>query len=144
MRINKILQVGAYITLVAAFILVVSIAFNCLYPYEPMKVECPAKILNVDKTIRSGETIITEIVYDKTIDTSGVVTRQFINDIVYVLPSYVSNYPIGKRTVLSYSTAVPKELPEGDYHIKVTIEYFYPPFRKVYTTFVTEKFHVVK
>ena len=60
------------------------------------------------------------------------------------MPSYVSNYGIGKSNRVSLSTKVPNELPPGEYYIKTTIEYEFPPFRKIDYTFDTEKFTVVK
>jgi hypothetical protein len=138
----KLAQYAAYLTLLLAFLLVGYIAFNLLYPYPTMTIEQPAVVIN--KTVKAGEVLQVQINSEKFTDKPGVIVRQFINDMVYVMPSYVSNYPMGKSNRVSLSTKVPVELPPGEYYVKTTIEYEFPPFRKITYTFDTEKFTVVK
>jgi hypothetical protein len=132
----------SYFVLSLAALLILYIGFNLLYPYQTMSVENPAPVLN--KIVRQGETLAIKLNYEKFTDKPCVVTRQFINDIVYVMPSYSSDYPKGKDTKISYSTKVPAELPPGEYYVRVTLEYSFPPFRTITYTYVTEKFTVIK
>jgi hypothetical protein len=132
----------AYFVLGSAMLLILYITFNLLYPYQAMVVENPAPVLN--KIVRQGETLQVQINCEKFTDKPGVVTRQFINDIVYVLPSYVSNYPAGKHNRVSLTTRVPNELPPGEYYVRTTIEYSFPPFRVITYAFDTESFTVIK
>ena len=139
---SKIAQYAAYLTLLLAFAMVGYLAFNLLYPYPTMIVESPAKILN--PIVHQGEILQVQINCEKFTDRPGVVTRQIINEIIYVMPSYISNYPVGKNNKVSYSTRIPNELPPGTYYIRTTIEYEFPPFRKIDYIFDTEQFTVVK
>jgi hypothetical protein len=136
----KLAQCAAYLTLLLAFLLVGYIGFNLIYPYPTMIVENPAPVLN--KIVHPGEALQVQINCEKLTDRPGVVTRQFINDIIYVMPSYISNYPMGKSNKISLSTKVPAELPPGTYYVRTTIEYEFPPFRKITYTFDTEQFIV--
>jgi hypothetical protein len=139
---SKIAQVAAYLTLLIAFVLIGYIGFNLLYPYPTMITENPAPVLN--KIVHPGEVLQVKINCEKFTDKPGVVTRQIINEIIYVMPSYISNYPLGKSDKISYSTKIPSELPPGEYYIHTSIQYDFPPFRTVIYTFDTEKFTVVK
>lgn len=140
----RILNCLSYGVLLLALLGIVFSVVNLVYPYQPMKIACPAKVLNKNHEVRHGEVLEVVIDYEKTVDKSCVVSRQFVNDFVYVMPSYTSNYPVGKKTVVSYSTKVPMELPLGEYTVRTTLEYEYPPFRTVVVTFSTERFKVVE
>jgi hypothetical protein len=139
---NGYFKCFAYFVLSLAAILIIYIGFNLVYPYPTMTVESPATVLN--KTVHPGEVLQVRINCEKFTDNPAVVTRQFINDIVYVMPSYTSNYVKGKHDTISLSTKVPSELPPGEYYVRTTLSYSFPPFRTITYTFDTERFTVVK
>jgi hypothetical protein len=139
---NGYFKCFAYFVLSLAAILIIYIGFNLVYPYPTMTVESPATVLN--KTVHPGEVLQVRINCEKFTDNPAVVTRQFINDIVYVMPSYTSNYVKGKHDTISLSTKVPSELPPGEYYVRTTLSYSFPPFRTIIYTFDTERFTVVK
>jgi hypothetical protein len=139
---SRSIMVLAFLILIAASLMIIFVAFNLLYPYPTMIVESPAKVLN--PIVRQGEALQVQINCEKFTDRPGLVIRQFINDIIYVMPSYVSNYGIGKSNRVSLSTKIPTELPPGEYYVKTTIEYEFPPFRNITYSFDTEMFTVVK
>jgi hypothetical protein len=132
----------AYFVLSIAMILILYVGFNLLYPYPTMTVQQPVPVIN--KIVKAGDVLPVQINCEKFTDRPGVVTRLLINEIIYVMPSYISNYPSGKSNRISYTTKIPKELPPGEYYIKTTVEYDFPPFRKITYTFDTERFEVVK
>lgn len=137
----KIIPILSYFVLIAALILVGYVSFNLLYPYPTMTTEQPAAILNKG-TIHAGDILLVSIKCEKSCDQSATVIRSFVNDIVYVLPSYESNYAKGKHDTISYSTKVPTELPAGEYYVRTTLVYKFPPFRVINYSFDTEKFIV--
>lgn len=139
---SKLPQIVAYLTILLAMILICYLGFNLLYPYPTMTVESPAPVLN--KIVHPGEVLKVRINCEKFTDRPALVTRQLINEIIYVMPSYISNYTPGKSDRTSLTTKIPIELPPGEYYIRTTLEYEFPPFRKVTYTFDTEKFQVVK
>lgn len=137
----KIIPVLSYFVLAVALALIGYVSFNLLYLYPTITIESPAAILNKG-TIHTGDILLISIKCDKTCDQSATVIRSFVNDIVYVLPSYESNYAKGKHDTISYSTKVPSELPAGEYYVRTTLVYKFPPFRVINYSFDTEKFTV--
>jgi hypothetical protein len=139
---NGYFKCFAYLVLSLAMALILYIGFNLLYPYQTMTVSSPAPVLN--KVVHQGEALQVVIDYEKFTDKAGIVTRTFVDSLIYVMPSYQSNYPVGKKIVTTCSTVIPISLPPGEYYIRVVLEYDFPPFRKVTTSFDTEKFTVIK
>jgi hypothetical protein len=138
----KLAQFAAYLTLLIAFCLMGYIMFNLFYPYPTMVVENPAPVLN--KTVHQGEILQIQINCEKFTDKPGTVTRMFVNELIFVMPSYISNYMVGKSNKVSYSTRIPNELPPGEYYIRTTVSYDFPPFRTIVVSFNTEQFEVIK
>lgn len=128
----------AYITLTIALLLISYFAFNLLYPYNPIIIDSPAKTNKL--VYKHGETIATHLNIQKFDDKSCKVSRQFVDTILYTMPTYYSNMPIGTYDVWDSTTFVPESLPSGKYYVLITLEYTYPPFRKVNFTFRTTDF----
>jgi hypothetical protein len=140
--LNKLFYVLSWITILASMSLILYCGFNILYPYPTICVKSPAPVLN--STVHPGETLQVVVDYAKYTDKPCTVSRQFIDDIVYTLPDYVSNYETGSHKKISYSTKVPESLPPGIYYVKVTLVYEFPPFRTITYTYNTGKFTVTR
>lgn len=132
------MKYAAYTILVLALVLIGYFSFNLLYPYKPILIQSPA---STDKFIyKHGETIKTHLFINKYDNKSCRVSRQFVDTILYTMPAYTSNMPSGDYDVWDSTTVVPYALPTGKYYALITLEYDYPPFRKVNFTFRTTDF----
>lgn len=132
----------AWITLGLAFTLVIFCAFNLFYPYDPITFTSPAKVL--DKQLRPGDVVQVVLDYNKHVDAPCKVTRQFVDGIIYTMPPYDSNLPIGHNVRTDVSTQIPATLPAGHYYCEIALAYKYPPFRTVTVRFKTEEFDVIR
>jgi hypothetical protein len=137
----KVVNIVSYIILILAILVIGYSSFNLLYPYPTVDVKAPAPILN-EGPIHPGVYLHIQLEYDKYTDQPATVVRQFMNDIVYTVPSFESNYPTGKNLKISCTTRIPPELTSGWYYLKTTLEYNFPPFREIDYTYETQKFYV--
>lgn len=114
--------------------------FNLAYDYDPITMSN----VTLDKSeYHQGETVSVSMGVIKRTDKSCRVTRQLVDGILYSLPTYESSMPSGSYTTIDTSTAIPPGLPPGIYHLVVTLEYDYPPFRVVTYQFETPRFTVM-
>jgi hypothetical protein len=130
----------------SSMILIVStfclIMFWWLFPYKTVKIiEQP--YLVSQKTIIQGdnlEYLINACNYTKKIPN---VTKQFVDGIIYSTPEGAVYLPFGcHKTVVQ--VRVPKNLPPGEYVLKVFVAYEMNPIRTISSEYVTEKFTVIK
>jgi hypothetical protein len=114
--------------------------FNLAYDYDPITISN----VTLDKTeYYPGETVSVSMHVIKRADKSCRVTRQLVNGILYSLPTYTSSMPMGVYRTVDTSSSIPTGLPPGIYHLVVTLEYDYPPFRVVTYQFETPRFTVM-
>ena len=141
---NKIFQYIAYLTIIAAFCLITLLGFWLLYPYNIISFEqTPFPILNENKTIKQGDTLVYESEYCKHLNVSSDTTRSFSDGIVYNTPMVQSNRSVGCDDVKVY-IEVPKNLPPSKYTLEILYRFQVNPIRKIDVKVSTEQFLVIK
>jgi len=139
---KPILPLVSYITLATTFALMLLVGFWCFYPYQPIVFTKPAFPL-VSGVVRAGGTLQYISEYTKNTNTPAHVSRNFINDLVFVTSPTTSNRPVGDNTFL-ISIKVPQELPAGKYYLRNTYTYQVNPIREVTVVQDTEESVVVE
>jgi len=136
----KGLVVVTYCTFALLLAIIGYSAFNLFYDYNPITMSN----VTLDKTeYRPGETVKVTMDVVKRTDHSCRVTRQLVDGIIYSLPTYKSNMPAGVYQTTDTTANIPLGLPPGTYHLAISLEYDYPPFRMITYQFQTPSFRVV-
>ena len=137
---NKALQIISWITIALALGVILVITYWLIYPYEPITFSQPHRILTPE--INQGEHLVYEVDYCKNTTVTPIVTRTFVDGIIYSVPEIVAtNKEIGCR-VQVVQMYVPKALPSGDYHIEINYKYKVNPIRDITVTTVTDNFTI--
>lgn len=131
----------AWLTLIAAGILLIIGAYWYLYPYKPVTVHY-AKVLESSKTVRQGGTLLVKLRYTKPDNIAGIGTRSFVDGIIYATPPTAGNLPAGTFTIIR-AIPVPKELPPGTYHVHTNLQFEVNPIRTVNYSYDTDEFEVI-
>jgi hypothetical protein len=132
----------AIFTIFLGFGSIFLILFWLLYPYNILVFkEGNGTVLNTQ--VKNGGYLQILQIRCKNIAIPGVIDRQFIDGIVYQVPTFTTNRSIGCTNTIEY-VYVPKALPEGTYHIDNTITYKPNPIRTVIYTVRTNNFTVIK
>jgi len=140
---NKIFQVVAYIAIGLAIGLMLLFGFWMLYPYKPIVFNNVPFPVNKD-SYKPNDILIYSVDYCKNTDLNPIVTRYFVDGIIYMTssnPAVPKPKGCGK---LDVQTAIPSSMTKGNYLLKITYEYQMNPIRKVSATAVTERFDVTE
>jgi hypothetical protein len=138
MNLNKIATTGSFITLGIAFVFLVTTIFWMTYPYRSADVK---SAIVLDNEVKAGGLLTYELDYCKHMELPAVVTRAFVDGIVFTAPEVVTNNPAGCNSN-THLMSVPAELPSGEYYLRTTWEYQVNPLRKVLVTFTTNSFKI--
>lgn len=115
--------------------------FWWIYPYKTSTQIQPYKVLN--KEVKQGELLYYEMEYCKYTDTVPTVQRQFIDGIIYSIPTDSAQLKEGCGKLVN-SIKIPNSLPVGAYYIHATVVYKMNPIRTITNEYVTEKFTVIR
>jgi len=144
MTTHKLLHALTYTTFALTFILTGVIAYYLIFPLKVIEFSnIPFPVINVNKTVKVGSLLQHKVEYCKHIDLTATASRQFINGLIFSMPSSIVNNPIGCNTSV-VNTMIPLELPPGKYFLRTVIQYNLNPIRAVTFTIDTEQFTVVK
>ena len=135
-----------HILVLVAFAIIVFIwaifMFWYIYPYKTTIINEQPYIVS-KKIIKQGEQLEYKIDACNYTDIIPKVTKQFVDGIVYSVPESAIKLPKGcHKTIVSVK--VPKNLPPGDYKLKVFVSYQVNPIRTINSEYETEKFSVIK
>jgi hypothetical protein len=136
---NKTLGIIAAVTILLAFSLIFTIGWWLFYPYRIITFEGNPKIIN--PVVKAGTIVKYNISYCKYMNLGATVTTAFVNDLIYTIPPTETNNLIGCHTK-TFSTLIPKELPEGTYFIQKLYRYKINPIRDIDIKTKTETFQV--
>ena len=137
----KGLVVVTYCTFALLMAIIGYSVFNLFYDYNPITMSN----VTLDKTeYKIGETVQVSMDVHKNTNLPCRVSRQLVDGLIYSMPVYKSNMPMGIYRTTDATTVVPNGVAPGTYHIIVSLEYDYPPFRVVTYQFQTPKFTVVE
>lgn len=142
MNKNKLLYYGSIFTIAIAFLALFQVAFWLLYPYKILTFG-PENGKILQKTVYAGQYIRLQQDYCKYQDITSVIDRQFIDSIIYQVPTVRAKRPLGCHKLVEY-IYVPYALGPGKYHIYTTITFDVNPLRKITLTVRTDEFTVLK
>jgi hypothetical protein len=122
--------------------------WSCLFgywlfwPYVPLVVESPIKIMNPAKQVKAGDNLVYKITYEKKMKIHGVLTRKLVNTYKHDLRESVTTAPIGtdKDTI---SIPIPKMAEPGIYNLWWSVAYKVNPLRVVIVSAESEPFEVI-
>jgi len=116
--------------------------FWWIYPYKTVTINQQPYILS-EKVIKQGGQLNYVIDACNYTDIVPTINKQFVDGIIYVVPEGVVRLPDGCNKTM-VSVKVPKNLPTGDYTLKIFVSYKMNPIRTINTNYQTEKFSVIK
>jgi hypothetical protein len=141
---NKILQYLSWVTIISALGIMVLVGFWLLYPYKIITFsDDKFPIMNENKTVKQGESIVYRAKYCKFIAVPSETTRSFVDGIIYTTPSVGSNKVVGCGDNLVF-VEVPKTIPAGKYTIQMLYRFRINPLRTIDIIKITELFLIVK
>ena len=142
----KIPEWGAT-TVILAFLVSVLVAWFCLvawwsfYPYTPIVVECPIKVLT--PVVRAGDYLVYKIKYDKKMNITGKLSRKLVNSYKIDLTETPATSPLGPDED-SVPVQVPRFADAGEYYLWWSCEYKVNPIRTITIQAQSELFEVVR
>jgi hypothetical protein len=130
-----------------AFVLVVVayssvIGWWLLYPYDPVTVEKPIRIMNPLKQVKAGGILVYKITYNKKMDIQGTLTRKLVNSYKMDLMDSRVTAPVGKDCDM-IPVNIPSFADPGIYYLWWSAEYQVNPLRKITVSVESEKFEVI-
>ena len=133
----KLLYYLSTVTIASAFLLIVSIFFVHLYPFEPVRFDTnPFKTEKLEYT--AGEWIQYELEFTKFMDIKPMISYYLADGIVYPLSKEGLSRPVGKQS-RRLSLQIPEGIPSGEYSIQ--IDFDYPIYwRHIYKTWQSNRF----
>ena len=138
---NKFFKIYSCLVLLTAFVVMFVIGFWLMYPYNPLVIK--SNYLPTDKvSYRAGESLSYTLDYCKNVDKTVLVSRAFIDGVVYSLPDITANNTVGCNKVRIWM--IVPNLPDGTYKIKISYTYQLNPLREITITTYTNEFQVIK
>ena len=137
--INKIVKYAFFVAVISWACVA---CFWLLCPYEPIVVE-PIKIMNKDRVVQQGGTLIYRLAYDKKINIQSTVKRQLVNTYTITYTNVPGVARPGKG-VAHTSLPVPKYASPGLYVLRWSSTYQVNPLRSITVSLDSEQFQVIK
>lgn len=127
---------------VASFLALLLFAYWYLYPYNPVTFKGD-KFEVLTPVVKQGGTLDVISDYCKNMDIPATVSKSFVDGLIFLTPQYTSNIESGchKKVI---STAIPNELPPGEYHLHNLYIYDVNPIRRITVMHDTENFTVIE
>lgn len=138
---NKVWQIFAWITINFTLGFLLLIIFWLVYPYKVIEFKQPIKILTPQ--VKRGEHLSYEVDYCKYSNHQPLITRTFIDGVIYQVPDGISKLNdkgCGVNTIQMY---IPKALPTGKFYVEINYHYELNPVRKLDITVKTEQFEII-
>lgn len=139
--ILRLFHIISLLSIVMGAVLIVLVTAWQLWPYQPI-VYKDAVFPISHKTVHAGSMVHYTVNYCKNMDIPAEVTREFINELIFVTPTTISNRPVGCHSI-EISVLVPSELPTGHYLMRQHYTYQVNPIRTITITKDTEAFFVM-
>jgi len=115
------------------------VSFWLYYPYVPIVIEEPIKIVNTK--IVPGGRIIYELKIDKRMPLAATIHKQLINHYVITYSTITGNVPVGKR-IMRVDISVPPYASAGEYKLRWEGVYKPNPLREVSVVAYSEPFKI--
>lgn len=139
---KKILELGIYLILAFAIILFGYIIFSLFFPFNVVDIK--NNPVPTDKEFYyPGDRLIYNLDSCVYIPGPVIITKSFVDDIVYILPEKHVNQYKGCRNEQISSTIIPENLPPGKYYLLFRAEHEINPFRQITVEWKTEEFTIL-
>lgn len=112
-----------------------------VYPYKTITVQGSINPIN-EGIYKPGEAVTFHVNYCKYTKVRPIITRQFVDGVIYTVPSYTPttvDLGCGERDI---QVMIPETLPDGQYKLTTIYRYQMNPLRTVDVVAETEKFTV--
>lgn len=129
-----------FISFFVAYFIVV--AYWLWWPYEPIIIQGPIKILNEGKLVKAGQLLCYQITYKKTMKIDGVLTRKLVNDYTMDLRASYATAKVGDG-VDNVKVWIPTHATPGKYTLWWSVAYKVNPLRTVSVAAESESFYVM-
>ncbi len=113
------------------------------WPYTPIIIQEPIRILNPDKIVKQGDFLIYELDMDKRMALPAVISKQIVNDFVMTYSPIIGNLEVGKCVKL-FKVPVSQAADPGEYRFKWEGSYKVNPIRWVTVVVWSEPFQVIQ
>lgn len=135
---NFVMYYVGILTILSSFAIIGVIVYWLTWPYEVIKLRSIAKPDKI--TYTKNDTIYYQVDYCKTMSIPATVTIQFLDGVLYTMPSFQTNNPAGCQD--SKGTIPVPNIPSGEYRLKVTYVYEVNPIRTWTYTYETTPFQI--
>jgi hypothetical protein len=139
---RKLLNLMAFLSLAVVTLSITIVFYWLLYPYNPVTFTGENYTI-FPKEVKRGETVNYISDYCKYIDIPAVVTRQYIDGLIFIAPSATINRPMGCHKAI-FSTTIPSSLPLGEYKMRMIYVFKVNPIKEITIIKDTEQFTVIK
>lgn len=136
----KIFNYISYLVLLIAFGVTLLIIYWLIYPYRLLVFNDPSFPVQT-KTVKQGGVLSYTSDYCKYTNNPASVSRVFQDQIIFSVPSQITNRPNGCN-VITVGVPVPFELPPGQYILRNVYQYQPNPLRTITIMENTETFTV--
>lgn len=138
MKERNWLRVIGYPTSIIFVAFVILITYWLVYPYKTIEIT-GSRLLETD--VKAGDAIHYELDYCKYTKKHALLTKSFVDGVVYRTVTKVSNVPCGCGTAI-IAVDVPDHLPPATYYIRADILYKMNPIREIEVQYETDRFNV--
>ena len=139
---KKFFYTIAWFGILSSFYFLLLITYWNFYPYKTLEFKGDRfKLLH--KQVYQGDVVEYYSDYCKYIDESAIVSRSFVNAIIYSTPSSLTGRMTGCHKII-VQVRVPLELPIGTYHLENRYKYQVNPIRTIIVKQETEEFEVLE
>jgi hypothetical protein len=118
------------------------IAWWLFYPYEPLRVSSPLKIINTGKIVHTGGSLVYEVCYSKRMNLKGKLTRKLMNHYKIDLVDSDAVAPVGVDCDQIF-VKIPHYVDPGEYTLLWSVTYPVNPIREVTVCTQTEQFKII-
>lgn len=140
MIMNKKLYIFSWLVLVSAAVFIGVCLYWLVYPYNPIVFKDIARVEN--KLVYGGGYLGYKVNYCKYTTVKPLITKQFIDGIIYNTPQIVGLDDMKGCKVVNVKMYVPRALMPGQYLVHTTYRYQVNPLRYIDVTLDTEKFTI--
>lgn len=135
---NKLLCAW-YITAISLLACISVVMFWLLYPYKTLEVY---NVNLLTKEVRGNDFLMYELEHCKFTDKQAILSKSFVDGIVYRALPTISNVPPGCG-IVTIAVRVPDTLSPGEYYLKADALYKVNPIREIDIQYSTERFKIV-
>ena len=138
-RLTKFFNILSGFTIILAAILLIVAMYWAVIPVNVISIKSPFKVIT--KSVNPGGTLVYELNYCKYQPIPALLTKVFVDDILYSTPAVASNLPVGCHTTRA-EIDIPNTLPAHFYQVKLLYHYQVNPLRTQDIEIVSEPFTI--